>query len=115
MTKRKGVLLMAYGSPGNLHEVEPYYRDIRGGQIASPEAVAELTERYRQVGGKTPLLEITRRVANKLEQRLNYGSDDRRWRAYVGMKQWHPYIADTIGQIAQDGIAELIGLPLAQH
>ena len=62
---------MAYGTPRNLDEVEPYYRDIRGGQTPSPEAVAELTERYRRVGGKTPLLEITRSVAERLEGRLN--------------------------------------------
>ena len=37
------------------------------------------------------------------------------WRVYVGMKHWHPYIADTIDRIAEGGIAELIGLPLASH
>ena len=73
MSTRQGVLLMAYGTPRSLDEVEPYYRDIRGGQTPSPEAVAALTERYRSVGGKTPLLEITERVAGKLEARLNQG------------------------------------------
>ena len=48
MSKLKGVLLMAYGTPRNLDEVEPYYRDIRGGRTPSPEAVEELTERYRR-------------------------------------------------------------------
>lgn len=115
MTNRKGVLLMAYGTPGNLDEVEPYYRDIRGGQTPSPEAVAELTERYRRVGGKTPLLEITERVARKLEARLNQNCADGEWRAYVGMKHWHPYIAEAIDDIDGDEIEELIGLPLAPH
>ena len=115
MAARKGVLLMAYGTPGSLDEVEPYYRDIRGGQTPSPEAVADLTKRYRRVGGKTPLLEITRRVADKLEQRLNLDSTDEPWRAYVGMKHWHPYIADTVESIAADGVDELVGLPLAPH
>ena len=55
MSKLKGVLLMAYGTPRNLDEVEPYYRDILGGRTPRPEAVEELTERYRMVGGKTPL------------------------------------------------------------
>ena len=115
MTKRKGVLLMAYGTPGNLDEVEPYYRDIRGGQAPAPEAVAELTERYRRVGGRTPLLEITDRVARKLEARLNQNCADDGWRAYVGMKHWHPYIAEAIGDIDGDEIEELVGLPLAPH
>ena len=99
------------GSSGNLDDVEPYYRDIRGGQTPAPEAVTELTERYRCVGGKTPLLEITRLVADKLEQRLNQGSDDSRWRAYVGMKHWHPYIADTMDAIAAEGRTHIVSAP----
>ena len=115
MPKLKGVLLMAYGTPRNLDEVEPYYRDIRGGRPPSPEAVEELTERYRMVGGKTPLLEITRAVANLLEERLNVDAGDAPWRVYVGMKHWHPYIAEAIDDIAADGVDELVALPLAPH
>ena len=115
MPKLKGVLLMAYGTPRNLDEVEPYYRDIRGGRPPSPEAVEELTERYRMVGGKTPLLEITRAVANLLEERLNADAGDAPWRVYVGMKHWHPYIAEAIDDIAADGVDELVALPLAPH
>ena len=115
MSKLKGVLLMAYGTPRNLDEVEPYYRDIRGGRQPSPEAVEELTERYRMVGGKTPLLEITNAVANLLEERLNADAGEAPWRVYVGMKHWHPYIAKTIDDIVTDGVDELVGLPLAPH
>ena len=115
MSKLKGVLLMAYGTPRNLDEVEPYYRDIRGGRHPSPEAVEELTERYRKVGGKTPLLEITRAVADLLGERLNRDAADARWRVYIGMKHWHPYIAEAIEDIAADGVEELVALPLAPH
>ena len=62
---------MAYGTPENSDEVEPYFTHIRGGRQPSPEAVENLKERYRLVGGKTPLLEITHEVARKLEERLN--------------------------------------------
>ena len=115
MSNLKGVLLMAYGTPRNLDEVEPYYRDIRGGRPPSPKAVEELTERYRRVGGKTPLLEITRDVASLLEEKLNREAESGNWRAYIGMKHWHPYIAETIDEIVADGVGELVGLPLAPH
>ncbi len=115
MSKLKGVLLMAYGTPRDLDEVEPYYRDIRGGRTPSPEAVAELTERYRMVGGKTPLLEITRDVADLLGERLNRDAADAQWRVYIGMKHWHPYIAKAVEDIAADGVDELVALPLAPH
>ena len=115
MSGLKGVLLMAYGTPEHLSDVEPYYRDILGGREPSPEAVAALTERYRAVGGRTPLLEITRSVADLLEQRLNRGGGDASWHVYVGMKHWHPYIAEAVESIVADGVDELVALPLAPH
>ncbi len=111
----KGVLLMAYGTPEHLNDVEPYYRDILGGREPSPEAVATLVERYRAVGGRTPLLEITWSVADLLEQRLNRDARDASWRVYVGMKHWHPYIAESVERILADGVDELVALPLAPH
>ena len=110
-----GVLLMAYGTPERLSDVEPYFRNIRGGQPPSPEAVAELTERYRAVGGGTPLLQITQSVAGLLEARLNRRGEDAAWRVSVGMKHWHPYIADAVERILADGVDELVALPLAPH
>ena len=115
MSGLKGVLLMAYGTPEHLSDVEPYYRDILGGREPGPEAVATLTERYRAVGGRTPLLEITRSIADLLEQRLNRGGGDASWRVYVGMKHWHPYIAEAVESIVADGVDELVALPLAPH
>ncbi|HZD12691.1 MAG TPA: ferrochelatase, partial [Candidatus Binatus sp.] len=57
------VLLMAYGSPNSLNEVEPYLSQVRGGRPSTPEQVEHLRERYRQVGGHTPLLQITQAQA----------------------------------------------------
>lgn len=115
LSNLKGVLLMAYGTPRNLDEVEPYYRDVRGGRPVSPEAVDELKDRYRAVGGRTPLLEITRSTASSLEQRLNRDGVNGSWRAYIGMKHWHPYVAEAIEDIRADGVDELVSLVLAPH
>ena len=114
MAPSTAVLLMAYGSPNNLDEVEPYYRDIRGGRAPTAEQVEELTERYRRVGGRTPLLEITRQVATALELRLGEAGDGP-YKVYVGMKHWHPKIDEAVGRIAGDGVERIIGLPLAPH
>ena len=114
MSPKTAVLLMAYGTPSTLDEVEPYYRDIRGGRTPTQEQVAELTERYRRVGGRTPLLDITREVATALERRLN-SAEDGNHRVYVGMKHWHPKIDEAVAQMAGDGFERIIGLPLAPH
>ena len=51
-----GVLLVAYGGPSSLDEVEPYLADVRGGRPTSSELLAEMTERYAAIGGSSPLL-----------------------------------------------------------
>jgi ferrochelatase len=61
-----GVLLMAYGGPDSLDDVEPYLLDIRAGRPTSPELVAEIKERYALIGGRSPLLDITRQQAEAL-------------------------------------------------
>ena len=104
------VLLMAYGTPNSPDEIEPYYTDIRGGRKPTAENLRELTERYERIGGRTPLLDITRAQAEALQARLG---DD--YCVYIGMKHWHPYIAEAVEQIARAGHRRLIGLALAPH
>lgn len=107
-----GVLLMAYGTPETPDQVEPYFTHIRGGRKPSEDAVEGLKERYRLVGGKTPLLEITNEVARKLRERLSAEGD---FRVYAGMKHWHPFIGDVMQQMAADGITRSIAFALAPH
>lgn len=111
-----GVLLMAYGSPRILDEVEGYYTDIRGGRAPSAEALADLTARYERVGVPSPLEEITRRQAAALERALaGRGPDGSDIACYVGMKHWNPFIREAAAQIAADGVEKLVGLALAPH
>ncbi len=113
-TAPTGVLLMAYGTPNSLDEVEPYYTDVRGGRAPTPELLAELKERYRLVGGRTPLLEISRAQADGL-QRLLDAEAPGRYRVYLGMKHWHPYIAAAVRQMRADGIRQALAVALAPH
>ena len=104
---------MAYGSPNSLHEVGEYLRQVRGGRLPTPEEIERLTERYRQVGGKTPLLKITLAQAKTLEEKLQSERLDSS--VYVGMKHWHPFIEDVVEKIVTDGSTSIIGLALAPH
>jgi len=107
------VLLMAYGTPNSVEEIEPYLTDIRRGSKPSPEAVQEIKNRYSRIGGRSPLLEITRAQASALERKLQ--SEGREARVYFGMKHWHPYIREVVPQIINDGFRRVIGLALAPH
>ncbi len=109
-----GVLLMAYGTPETLDDVEPYYTHIRGGRSPTPEALENLRERYRLVGGRTPLLDLTRSVADKLQALLDAQAPGG-YRVYIGMKHWHPFIGQIVPQMAADGIRAAVGVVLAPH
>ena len=110
------VLLMAYGSPNRLEEVEAYFTDIRGGRTPSREAVEELTERYRQVGVPTPLLAVSAELAQALERRLNVQSPDGAiYTVHLGMKHWTPRIASAVDEALQAGADRLIAVVLAPH
>jgi len=113
MNKHPPVLLMAYDSPNSLEEVGEYLRQVRGGRSSTPEEIERLTERYRQVGGQTPLLKITFAQAKALEEKLQSERLDSR--VYVGMKHWHPFIEDVVEKIVSDGSTSIIGLALAPH
>jgi ferrochelatase len=99
---------MAYGSPSRPEEIPAYFADIRGGRPASPEAVEELTERYRRIGGTSPLNEITERQRAALEQELGIP-------VYVGMKHWTPRIAEAAKRALAEGAERVVGLVLAPH
>lgn len=104
---KTGILCMAYGSPASEADIEAYFRHIRGGRRPSPEALEELTSRYRAIGG-SPLTEITRAQAEALSTRSGL-------RAFVGMKHAAPFIADGAAEARAAGIERLVGLPLAPH
>jgi ferrochelatase len=109
-----GVLLMAYGTPRSLDEVEAYYTHIRGGRRPLPEMIEGLVARYRAIGGLSPLLDITRRQAAALEAALN-GAQGKSFRVYVGMKHAPPFIADAVSDMASDGLSRGLAMALAPH
>ncbi|HEX9239105.1 MAG TPA: ferrochelatase [Candidatus Bathyarchaeia archaeon] len=113
MGRHPAVLLMAYGSPNSLEEVGEYLRQVRGGRLPMPEEVVRLQDKYRQVGGQTPLLKISLAQAKALQEKLESERFDSR--VYIGMKHWHPFIEDVVEKIESDGAASIIGLALAPH
>jgi len=109
---RRAVLLMAYGGPERLADVEPFLLDVRGGRPTSPELVEEIRGRYAAIGGGSPLLAITRAQAAALEDELNR-SGDAGWQTFVGMRHWQPYVADAVREIAAAGHRRVVALCLA--
>jgi protoporphyrin/coproporphyrin ferrochelatase len=113
-----GVILMAYGGPKSLDEVEPFLADIRGGRPTSQELIDEITERYRVIGGSSPILEITTAQAQGVEAALNDAeaqSAGLQYKTYVGMRHWYPYIEEVVPQMLEDGVDEIAAIVMAPH
>lgn len=108
-----GVLVMAYGGPDNIDEVEPYLLDVRGYRPTSAEIVHEVRERYREIGGRSPILEQTRAQAEALEAALNRAGGE--FKAFLGMRHWHPHIKDALAGMQLQGIERAVGLAMAPH
>jgi len=105
------VLLMAYGSPDRLDQVEAYYTDIRRGNPPPPHLLEELVGRYRAIGGGSPLSRIVeeqrRALATELERRGEQHA------VYVGMRHIAPRIGTVVEQMAGDGVTRFLALALA--
>ncbi len=102
------VVLMAYGSPSRPEDVRPYLEDVRGGRPVSEEAVEELAERYRRIGGRSPLDDVTEAQRAALERELGLP-------VFVGMKHWRPRIAEAVEAALAGGASRIVGLVLAPH
>lgn len=104
------VLLLAYGAPRSLDEVEPYLLDVRGGRPTPPDVVRDLAARYAAIGGTSPLLQRTREQAAALAAALGGTTP-----VYVGMRHWHPYIKDVLAEAVAHGVRRAVAIALAPH
>jgi len=123
---QKGVLLFNLGGPETLQDVRPFLYNL----FSDPEIIrikSDLLRKclarlistlrqgksralYRQIGGGSPLREITEAQAAALKSRLN--TMDCEAAVYVGMRCWHPGIDEAVDHILNDRIDRLVLLPL---
>ncbi len=108
------VLLMAMGGPDSLENVEPYLLDVRGGRPTPPELVEEIRERYRLTGGRSPVLDITRELAGKLEARLNRPGLPP-FRVFVGLRHWQPRISEAWAEVVAADPERVVAVCMAPH
>ena len=106
-----GVFLKAHGAPESTDDIPEYLKNIRGGTESSPETIQIIRHRYEQIGGKSPLREITQKLCVRLETFLNQQGPQ--FKVYCGMRNWSPYIRDEVRRMKEDGIKRVVALCLA--
>ena len=105
-----GVLVMAYGGPNSLAEIPGYLADIRSGRPTPKAVVDAIVSNYQQIGGKSPLLEISRRQVAALGKALGA-----QYRCYLGMRHWAPWVEEVVGEMVHDGFNRAVSIVLAPH
>jgi ferrochelatase len=87
--------------------------DVRGYRATAPEIVHEVRERYREIGGGSPILARSQVQADAIEAALN--AQGQNFKAFVGMRHWHPFIQDALAEMRAQGIERTVGLVMAPH
>lgn len=120
-----GVLLLNLGGPDSLGAVRPFLYNlfsdrmiIRLGPALLQKPIAwfisktrssKAADAYALIGGKSPILEITEAQARAVEEALR---KERKFRVYVGMRYWFPFIREALDRMEEDGVRDFIALPL---
>jgi protoporphyrin/coproporphyrin ferrochelatase len=107
MSNQTAIILIALGGPRSLDEVGPFMAAFMG-RPAPPPVVAAVIERYKLIGGRSPLPELVQAQAHALEKELG-GS----FRAYEGFRYSNPTVADSFDKSLADGARRVIALSMS--
>jgi len=108
------VLLVSFGGPQGLDDIRPFLANVLRGRRVSPERVEEVAHHYELFGGVSPITDITLRQAEGLRSRL--ANAGRPLPVYVGMRNWHPLLPDTLRRMHDAGARRALGFIMAaQH
>jgi ferrochelatase len=99
------VLLLAHGSPEKVADIPDFLLRVTNGRLLPAEAVEEIKHRYAAIG-RSPLTEITLKQGELLAAMLGMP-------VYVGMRNWHPLVAKTLGEMTGDAINRAVVICMA--
>lgn len=126
VSNRIGVVLLNLGGPDSTEAVRPFLFNLfndpeiinfplsflfrkRLAKLISDKRSPRIAEQYNQIGGKSPINELTQRQAYALQKSLDGIIDSR---VYIAMRYWKPFTEDVIQQVEKDEINEIVLLPL---
>jgi ferrochelatase len=104
---KTAVLLIAHGSPERVEDIPAFLQNISRGRPMPEAVVKEVQHRYSLIGS-SPLTKITKQQSYAVGHELGIP-------AYVGMRNWHPFIADALLQMVSDNVGQGIAICLAPH
>ena len=107
------VLLISFGGPGGPADIRPFLQNVLRGRRIPPARVEAVAKHYELFGGVSPLTAITCRQADGLRARLAAQGPD--LPVFTGMRNWHPFLEDTLAEMVASGVRRALGIVLAAH
>jgi len=111
MSEFDSIVLIAFGGPEKPEDISPFLEIVTAGRRIPPERIAEVAHHYELIGGRSPLNELTFRQAEGLRQvlrREGIGGP-----VYVGMRNWHPFLHETLAEMRDQGHRRALGIILS--
>jgi ferrochelatase len=106
------VLLIAFGGPTAPHEIRPFLDNVTRGRSIPAERLEEVAQHYeRMPGGRSPLNDLTLAQARALGEML--AGEGVRLPVFAGMRNWHPFLHETLAEMAARGAARALGIILS--
>lgn len=96
------LLIMSFGGPEGPADVLPFLRNVTRGRNVPDERLAEVAEQYHLFGGRSPLNDQCRALADAIRLRLKERGRD--LPVFFGARNWHPFVSDTVQTMADEGI-----------
>ena len=107
------VVLISFGGPQGIDDIRPFLGNVLRGRRVAPSRIEEVAYHYELFGGVSPITALTQQQAEGLRIRLQ--KEGPALPVYVGMRNWHPYLADTLREMIGDGVRRAVGFILAAH
>ncbi len=111
MSDVDSVLLIAFGGPEKREDIRPFLEIVSAGRRIPPERLEEVARHYERIGGRSPLNELTMRQAEGLREALQ--RDGKPTAVYVGMRNWHPFLHETLAEMRDRGSRRALGIILS--
>jgi ferrochelatase len=103
--------MIGFGGPEKPEDIRPFLEQVTRGRRIPPERLEKVAHQYELIGGRSPLNELTFRQAQALRAKLKEQGHE--LPVYVGMRNWHPLLVDTVRQMSEDGVRHAVGLIMA--
>jgi len=111
MSAIDSVLLIAFGGPEKPEDIRPFLSIVTEGRAIPAERLEEVARHYEAIGGRSPLTELTRLQAEGLRRALR--REGRFARVYVGMRNWRPFLHETLAEMKRAGHLRALGIILS--